>query len=1216
MYDRRSLIVLLGLLLVISSSALGWDGRWELLSQAHYLGRLRDIDVGYNGTTRYIFAVDGNLNGHIWLSVNDGQNWIQRTSIPGHRFNRIAVQETGSRYGWALVPSEDGFSDAGAGPYLTTNYGNAWNLRPGDLGELETSKLLYALVADQRSTNLQIAFVGGDGNSQSGRHLFKTSNGGGEWDQITNGIPADPAAGNGMVSDIVIFPQDSRIMYLSLIADNSNKGIYKSIDNGESWVQMNDWFSPNAIAVAPDDETALVASNMAGDMWNPRSLVWHSNDSGNYWEIIYDSDYQGGYGRAICNSLEYGSNGVIYMAFANDDFPLQQQFIARWSTSSGFEFLPDPSYDPVGDKKAWSVKIDPQNSSNIYVGTEFTFYRSDNGGDNFEPRVDNTFNNLGANRVLSDLPYISFITDQPPLGSEYRSTNYGQNWAIRKSNGIVTSSFFSMDSGQEGLYFIGSTSSSDNGFIYRSLNSGSTWESPSNWPEAGFHGQINCLTADPAANSDWLYFGVNGADCGFYTSPDNCDTRIRHRYSLPQEDNPLDLAIDPSQASTILIADGSNGLYRTIDQGSTILPFGFSGSYVNRVRFCPWQPNIVLVATQSGLYKTTDINQLPPIWLNANPENYSNPIGDLEFNPVDNSVICFCSIEGGSSSFFISADTARSWIQVQDGLGNYVIHDLTVDIDYPDTFYAATDAGIYKLKNPVKSGVIPSFPTEQTWGPGTVIINGDVTVPPGVTLNINPGTQVLFVYNFDKHQTGTNTTRSELIVQGTLNAIGNENHYITFTSSRPVPHHEAGDWYGITFRENSNLTMRYCNVEYANAGVYGFSNLASGIPSNIQIGHCRFLHNLTAGIDLDRPSSQAMHIDSSYFEDCKYYGIRIRRDDITTIPACRLQADTTINCQNGIWYVGNSNSNYTKHPGIYSSILRYTLPSPTGYGIYVKSYSSPLAANIIQADSIVGFYAGIYLSNVNSNLYLYQNKVKYNTNYGLYLASASPTITNLQGVPDVFNWSQTGIFCDKFSSPYVRATKIKENSQYGVLIQRSSPPVSLPDFGTSLSPGGNSIQSVSGWLTYADMYYTGPGGPVRAVNNWWGETPPNPTQILGNVDYSNPRTSDPLPGLEKREAWYSDLPDNFRLRQNFPNPFNPSTTISFYLVQGGNTSIKIYNLNGQLIKNLVSGEQGIGEHTVIWDGKNESGQNVSSGVYFYVLSTDFGKTTQRMTLLR
>ncbi len=73
----------------------------------------------------------------------------------------------------------------------------------------------------------------------------------------------------------------------------------------------------------------------------------------------------------------------------------------------------------------------------------------------------------------------------------------------------------------------------------------------------------------------------------------------------------------------------------------------------------------------------------------------------------------------------------------------------------------------------------------------------------------------------------------------------------------------------------------------------------------------------------------------------------------------------------------------------------------------------------------------------------------------------------------------------------------------------------------------------------------------------------------------------------------------FELFQNYPNPFNPATNIAFTLNRKAHVSIKIYDLNGREIKQLINGFYTSGQHSIVWDGKDRQNLAVSSGVYFY-----------------
>ncbi|MCK6619852.1 MAG: carboxypeptidase regulatory-like domain-containing protein [Calditrichaceae bacterium] len=94
------------------------------------------------------------------------------------------------------------------------------------------------------------------------------------------------------------------------------------------------------------------------------------------------------------------------------------------------------------------------------------------------------------------------------------------------------------------------------------------------------------------------------------------------------------------------------------------------------------------------------------------------------------------------------------------------------------------------------------------------------------------------------------------------------------------------------------------------------------------------------------------------------------------------------------------------------------------------------------------------------------------------------------------------------------------------------------------------------------------------------------------------------------------LPEEFVLEQNYPNPFNPSTTIRFALPEASQVSLKIYNARGQLVRTLVSGNYESGVHEIRWDARNDLGETVSSGMYFYRMQAGNFVESRKMVLLR
>ena len=102
---------------------------------------------------------------------------------------------------------------------------------------------------------------------------------------------------------------------------------------------------------------------------------------------------------------------------------------------------------------------------------------------------------------------------------------------------------------------------------------------------------------------------------------------------------------------------------------------------------------------------------------------------------------------------------------------------------------------------------------------------------------------------------------------------------------------------------------------------------------------------------------------------------------------------------------------------------------------------------------------------------------------------------------------------------------------------------------------------------------------------------------------------------------YGLNPTIFSLENNYPNPFNPETTIEFYLDEPCNVRLQIFDMTGHLVKTLANDNRAAGSYTVRWNAQDEYGTRVASGIYFYRITAiaATGETqamTKRMTLLK
>ncbi len=125
--------------------------------------------------------------------------------------------------------------------------------------------------------------------------------------------------------------------------------------------------------------------------------------------------------------------------------------------------------------------------------------------------------------------------------------------------------------------------------------------------------------------------------------------------------------------------------------------------------------------------------------------------------------------------------------------------------------------------------------------------------------------------------------------------------------------------------------------------------------------------------------------------------------------------------------------------------------------------------------------------------------------------------------------------------------------------------------------------------------------------------PTGPDQHLGSVMFVDDLSFSDVPTLVEERK--DQRPLDFGL-SNYPNPFNPATTISYTLPQRAPIRLEVFNLLGQPVRTLALGEQAAGRHFIIWDGTDDQRRVLSSGVYFYRLESGDYSAVNKMLLLR
>ena len=170
---------------------------------------------------------------------------------------------------------------------------------------------------------------------------------------------------------------------------------------------------------------------------------------------------------------------------------------------------------------------------------------------------------------------------------------------------------------------------------------------------------------------------------------------------------------------------------------------------------------------------------------------------------------------------------------------------------------------------------------------------------------------------------------------------------------------------------------------------------------------------------------------------------------------------------------------------------------------------------------------------------------------------------------------------------------------YTIDVTASGSSVSVASFAAPLTNlgGGTGIVFASGFLSPAandstfSLILTTPSG-------YSVELPSTPTALLTVAESSKIQ------------------PKVFALNQNYPNPFNPTTSISFDVFELSNISLNIYDLNGRLVKNLMSGNLSQGTYSIDWNGKNVNGASVAGGVYLYSITSNNSTVVKKMSLIK
>lgn len=524
-----------------------------------------------------------------------------------------------------------------------------------------------------------------------------------------------------------------------------------------------------------------------------------------------------------------------------------------------------------------------------------------------------------------------------------------------------------------------------------------------------------------------------------------------------------------------------------------------------------------------------------------------------------------------------------------------------------------------------------SVSQNETWS-GFVPLIGDITIPSSKTLTIQEGTKIVFKGKRDYESSGNWSNRTEIIVNGTLNIQGQSANPVELKSSIMNP--SSSDWGGIRVISGGSIDIDYAIISDAFNGIYA-TNANYSYINDSKISNCY-------GVGIELNTSHAS-IQNCMVEG-NYQGIYLNSGSGGTVKNCVIKNNTNIGIYqsgfNGTFRVEDNiltNNGYgirswTANPTL---ILNNTIDS-NYIGIWVYhngSYSDTrLRNNIVTNSTGEGIFNG---GGNNSNYDVRYNDVWNNsggnyhniandaggfsqnpifvggTPFDYHLQNTSPcidsgdpwepddpdgTISDIGAIhyprPNAPLNLKMRMFTHRHGTNWVRHPKLIWDSNTEADISRYKIYRKIGENGNwsfvTFKNHTNGNQQT--WIDEGIIVVPGGNTRVHYKITAWNVNPPNQES-----NYSN--TVNTKTNVEENEKTLVYIPTHFKLHDNYPNPFNPETTIQYELPEQSKVQLIIYDLLGREIKTLKSVIEDAGFYSIKWNGKDENGNPLTSGMY-------------------
>ena len=948
----------------------------------------------------------------------------------------------------------------------------------------------------------------------------------------------------------------------------------------------------NAISVSATSDTTSIIYITTESANSAFYATYESGSGTSSFVKVPDLTNKAGYGSGI-QSIATDSSKYMY-------FIHQQNLYSVSTTSNSLTQITSGGLEAVYVYKNWLFYVQMSSGNrNLYFGTL--------SGGSFTANSNSPINTGFTTSVSSihihpqSLKIMLFAKGQPPTLSMYSQsydamTNSGSFSSVSVSGLGSSDTFHAFQVAPDGRFLVGTDKGTEpNHFktIFYSDDSGTNWTEVST-AISGTSGNNIAISGDSA--SYHVYFGT-----AFSTNKGESSWASLGHTDFETHPNDGMVVVDPTDHEHIYLTT-DQGIGASDDQGESIFEINqgveavqLNDFSINDNKKATW------AASKSGLWFNEDFSDRES-WLGP---YYPNGDGSPYYTiTMDTTNTLGKSVYAGNSRVYYKGASDTSWTKLlseqQHGL-EFWAYVSDIALDYSTTPHRIF-ASFYDPGETTRGGIFVSEDGGTSWAQITSsLFANDSTVDIHALQFIEEnGSQVLYAGSEYYKDNVNPTSRSIYKITGNISS--------GFTVSQDMLNDSiniSASIYGFT--ANSSGTLYACGTDAGGNHPIVYSKLN---------GDSIWTALTTSGL----PTS----------------GNNLQAKSITIDPST---GDLYIAVQESIYYLASGSSSwstyYTYPNGTQLNFVYFDeLLAGTEIGLHSFDYIPPqtdtlIISTAIHQNDLATNYSDFYLI---SNLEMKTAKVTLNDSAltltdvsahqkktGLIFSgegsySLKSYVTSTTNLSDslIEEVNVTKVTANKpalIQSPdgHLALNIIKHQFKNERYIFSRQQPSSL---GTIYSIGKNETTDLA-FIEYTLKTNETNKAFFFKTNNGWEELS---TIREGNkIRAEIKQLGDFRVGVGTLLA---TIPNEYKLHFNYPNPFNPTTTIEYSLPEKSSVRITIFNVLGQHVKTLIRGVKDAGLHSVTWDGTNTLGTKVSSGVYFYQMNTHSYHRTLKMILIK